>query len=175
MSVFAVCSRGWRSGNNSCHNLLTAHLKKTALPPINNFAPQQKIYTENRDIHSRTENDLHSFRWCIQLNCIMLSPQSLREAIVKSDVSLVIRLCLKVILIFENFKPSQKKRWNSTSVFQLFLHMHIYILKISREIINWKDKVQPLKKSLKSIGLGYSVRLFHWVTLSDVLSLPIRF
>lgn len=106
---FAVWSRGWRSGNNSCHNLLIAHLKKTALPPINNFAPQQKIYTENRDIHSRTENDLHSFRWCIQLNCIMLSPQSLREAIVKSDVSLVIRLCLKVILIFENFKPSQKK------------------------------------------------------------------
>lgn len=45
MFPFAFWSRGWRSGNNYCHNLSISHLKKTALPPINNFAPQQKIDT----------------------------------------------------------------------------------------------------------------------------------
>lgn len=146
MSPFA-CLWGW--GSNSYHYSSIAHLKKIALPltPTSNFASQPETNITGTERVQRLTYS-YSFRWCAQLNCIMLSPKSLREVIVKHDLILsVISLCQKVILIFEkHLKPAQKivMKLNFSSPVVL-----THTLSLSKDTQghknNWKAKVEPLK------------------------------
>lgn len=146
MFLFA-CLWGW--GSNSYHYSSIAHLKKIALPLAatsnSAFQPATDI-TGTERVQKLTYS--FSFRWCAQLNCIMLFPKSLREVIVKHDSILsVISLCQKVFLILENnLQPSQKH--SDETKLQFFTWSYTHTLSLSKESQgdkhNWKAKAEPL-------------------------------
>lgn len=175
MFLFA-CLWGW--GSNSYHYSSIAHLKKIALPlaATSNSAFQPATDITGTERVQRLTYSC-SFRWCAQLNCIMLFPKSLREVIVKHDSILsVISLCQKVFLIFENnLQPSQKHSDETKLQFSTWSYTHTLSLSLKshREISTTGKPKQNLCKSLKPTSLCHSMRLCDRLTLCNVLSFPV--